>query len=204
MTKKKQFPKLKYPLSAEQNTYILQHYNAGMAMQKIFNLISSADKKVRPTGVARYEGNFDTFRQRVRRTLLKGVTVRRRSKKPPKLNTVDDKLKYIAGIMSDASSTPAVKLKALEIFHEFQKEAGLDKQDNKILIGNPQNIEITPELLRELFMMCREDMGGLDTLDFDILNLEELTLLGQVVADAFDKKLALQKELKEDNANNKT
>ena len=107
---KKQFPKLKYPLSAEQNTYILQHYNTGMSVQKIYDLISSADKKVRPTGVARYEGSFGTFRQRVRRTLLKGVTVQRRSKKPPKLTTIDDKLKYIAGIMSDGEFSPSCRI----------------------------------------------------------------------------------------------
>lgn len=184
--KNKEFPKLKFPMSPEQKAYVLQQYGTGMSLQKIHDLISSTDANVRPDDVDRYNGSFHTFRARVNRTLLKKVSPGRK-KRSIKLDTVENKLKFISDIMMDENNKPEVKLRALELFSDLQKEAGLE-EDGKVLIANPDRIKITPEFIKELIMMSRTDIGGLHTLDYDILDVAELTLLMQSVNTALRNK----------------
>ena len=86
---------------------------------------------------------------------------------------------------------------------DADREALLKSGQNKLLIANPQNIEITPELLRELTMMSREDMGGLHTLDFTILDIKELESVKESINKAIEFKLSTipeieNEELKDD------
>lgn len=72
---------------------------------------------------------------------------------------------------------------------DADRRALIESSQNKLLIANPQNIEITGELLKELIMMCRADMGGLHRLDFTILDIKELESVKESINKAIEFKL---------------
>ncbi|MEK0337000.1 MAG: hypothetical protein QQN41_06145 [Nitrosopumilus sp.] len=72
---------------------------------------------------------------------------------------------------------------------DADRRALIESGQNKLLIANPQNIEITGELLKELIMMCRTDMGGLHNLDFTILDIKELQAVKESINKAIEFKL---------------
>ena len=173
-------------LADSQKLYILKQYNAGMKIRDIYKRMTGDDARVRD-GCEKFIGNERSFRYIANKQALKSI-IRKVASKKVKFDTIQDKLKFISDVIVDVNSRPETKLKALELFSDLQKEAGLEKRSDMLMIANPNNIKITPELLREVFMMSRKDMGGLDTLDFSVLGIDELKLLRRSVEIAIENK----------------
>lgn len=55
---------------------------------------------------------------------------------------------------------------------------------SRVLITNPNYLELSPPLLMELILMSRNVLGGLHQLDFSSLNIKELELLELAVQEA--------------------
>jgi PAS domain-containing protein len=73
--------------------------------------------------------------------------------------------------------------------------AALSASGGRVLIANPKAVEISADTVGEMFLVWREELGGLHNLDLSALSFAELTKLNETVQKAISDKLMSMNEV---------
>ncbi len=107
--------------------------------------------------------------------------------------TIDD------GVFSkDRTGTLAALVGQLRgLYEQLRKELSAEEErkalaasGTRVMLGNPLNVQIDGPLVAELIMTFRKEIGGLHTLNFNSLNLQELQILNAEIERVINEKLA--------------
>ena len=118
-----------------------------------------------------------------------------------KVTVIVDKATY----NKDTTGTLAALIGSLRgLYEQMRKEqqADLDREalsasGTRILLTNPKNVKLDIDYVSEMLLIYREEIGGLHNLDFDALNITELSLLHDKIEDAIANKVEVIEEAEE-------